>query len=464
MRVLVVGGGVTGLAAAWQLASDGHEVDLVEADRLGGKVRTETVDGHLIEHGPDSFVAYRPGAVRMAADLGIADAVVGVVPPRVVHLRVRGRMEPIPAGMGMVLPTRLGPFVRTRILSWPQKARAAVDLVLPRVLGESDLAIGELLRRRLGPGVVERFADPLVGGIYGASVDQLSIDAVLPMLRGYERDHRSLMLASLRQGSTASKPGDTAGSPFRSMHQGMGQLVEAMVTGARAVGVQLRVGVEVTGLDERADGVRATLADGTELSVDGVILAGGATSSAALIAGLVPEAAAALRAVPHGSTRSVHLGYDVAAFDRPPVGHGYLEAGPDRAPVTGVTLASGKWPGRAPEGRVLVRAFVPDRVGAAAGLGDEDLLDTVTAHVGRVLGARRAPDLRHLVRWTHAMPTYTVGHPARVAAVDGALARTRLRVAGAALHGVGVPDCIADGRRAATELAATLAAAAPDRV
>ena len=144
---VVVGGGITGLAAAWELTTAGHRVLLVEgSDRFGGKVYSEMVDGFLLEHGPDSFVNYRPGAVRMATDLGLADEIVPAVPPRLVHLRVGGRMEPIPAGMGMVLPTRLGPFVRTRILTWPQKLRAAVDLVLPRVLGPQDMSIGALLR------------------------------------------------------------------------------------------------------------------------------------------------------------------------------------------------------------------------------------------------------------------------------------------------------------------------------
>jgi len=458
---LVVGGGITGLAAAFELATTGHGVVLVETDRLGGRIRTERVDGFMVEHGPDSFVAYRPGAVRLAEALGIGDEVVPVVPPRSVHLRVGGRMEPMPDGMGMVLPTRIGPFARTRILSWPQKLRAVADLVMPRVLGDQDMAIGALLRRRVGPGVVTRFADPLVGGIYGASVDDLSIDAVLPMLRDYERKHRSLVLASLASGHAASRPGDSKGSPFRSMRGGMGQLIDALVAELEARDVPLRVGVAAVSLSVGPDGTRVGLSDGTELDVAGVVLAGGAPSSADLLADVAPDAARTLRQVRYGSTRSIHLGYDGDAFDTPPTGHGYLEAGPDRAPVTGVTLASRKWPGRAPEGTVLVRAFVPDRVGPAAQLDDDDLLDTVTAHVGGVLGARREPRLRHLVRWNSAMPTYTVGHKARADAVAAALAGTPVRVAGSALNGVGVPDCIADGRRVAAELAAMSASALP---
>ncbi len=457
--VVVIGGGVTGLGAAWELTDAGHRVLLVEAsDRFGGKVHSETVDGFLIEHGPDSFVSYRPSAVQMAADLGMADDVVSAVPPRLVHLRVHGRMEPIPAGMGMVLPTRLIPFARTRILSWPQKLRATLDLLLPRVLGPQDMSIGALLRRRLGHGVVARFADPLVGGIYGAPVDELSVDAVLPVLRTHEAQRRSLIVASLVQGRLA-RPASPDASPFRSMGAGMGSLVDGLVKGLRERDADLRTGARAVGLEMAGTRAVVTLADGTRHEAAGVVLAGGAACSAALLNDVAPAAAVALRAIPHGSTATVHLGFRADAFDTPLVGHGYLEAGPEPAPITGITIASNKWPGRAPEGMVLIRAFVPGRVGAASLLPDEALLDTVSAYVSRVLGAHSAPFLRHLVRWQDAMPTYTVGHLDRVRAVAEALTATpQVRVAGSALHGVGVPDCLADGRKVGGELAALLVA------
>lgn len=457
---VVVGGGVTGLGAAWELTGAGHRVLLLEAsDRFGGKVHSETVDGFLVEHGPDSFVSYRPGAVRMATELGMADDLVTAVPPRLVYLRVDGRMEPIPAGMGMVLPTRLIPFARTRILSWPQKLRALVDLALPRVLGPQDMSIGALLRRRLGPGVVAHFADPLVGGIYGATVDDLSIDAVLPELRTHETDRRSLILASLAQGRSAPRPASPDSSPFRSMRAGMGSLVDGLVDGLRARDADLRTGTRVISLEVVGTGAVVTLADGTRHEAAGVVLAGGAPCSAALLSDAAPAAAAALRAVPHRSTATIHLGYRADDFDTPPVGHGYLEAGPEPAPISGATISSGKWPGRAPEGTVLIRASVPSRVGAVSRLPDDALLDVVTSHVAEVFGAHSAPLLRHVVHFRDSMPLYTVGHLDRVRAVAEALADVpQLRVAGSALHGVGVPDCLADGRKVGGELAALVSA------
>jgi protoporphyrinogen/coproporphyrinogen III oxidase len=447
--VLVVGGGITGLSAAWEVAGARGAVTVVESQpRFGGKLRTERVDGYLIEHGPDSFITYKPAALELARELGLADQVIGVSEPRSVSLRVSGRMRPMPEGMGLVLPTQLGPFARTRILSWPQKMRAAADVVLPRVLTGDDMSIGELLRRRLGDGVVERFADPLLGGIYGARVDDLSVDAVLPSLRMSEAEHRSLVLASLAQGRAARRRGGPARSPFRSLAEGMGSLVDALATALAERGADLRSGTSVLALHLGPAGFDVELSSGASLTVDAVILACGVEAAARIVAPFANDAAAALGAVPLGSTTSVNLGFDASAFPSPLVGHGFLEAGPDPAPISGVTISSNKWVGRAPEGKVLIRAFVPDRVGPLAEADDDEILTRVTGYVSSVLGATADPELRHVVRWGAAMPKYVVGHRQRVAEVEAALP-SRIAIAGSALNGVGVPDCIADGRRVA---------------
>jgi len=443
VRCLVVGGGITGLAAAWEATRLGHEVSLVEAsDRFGGKVSTEVADGFTIEHGPDSFVAYRPAGLRLVDELGLGDQVEAVTGQRTVYLRAEGKLRPLPQGMGMVLPTRLGPFVTTRILSWPDKLRAGLDLVLPRLLGEEDVAIGAFLRRRLGAGIVTKFADPMVGGIYGASVNDLSLDAVLPSLRENEAQYRSLMLASLSQGRAAraqATGGRGPSSPFRSLTGGLETLVTALVAALREAGAALHPS---TRLDSLAD-----------VDADAVILAGGVESSAVLLRGPAPEAAGALSGIPLSSSTVVTLAYPESAFREPPTHHGWLEAGP--APVSGVTVSSAKWPGRAPGGSVLLRGFVPARLGAIADADDADLQARVIEHVGTVMGITGDPSLTRIARWQGVMPSYTVGHQGRVAAVEHGLAgRPRWRVAGSALHGVGIPDCIADGRaQAAAALA-----------
>lgn len=455
MRLLVVGGGITGLAAAWEAVRGGPdrppaEVLLVEsADRFGGKVQTETTEGMLIEHGPDSFVSYRPAALQLADELGLAGDVIGVSGTRVVHLRSRGRLRPLPAGMGMVLPNRIGPFVTTGILSPADKLRAGLDLVLPRRLtAGKDVAIGAFLRARLGAGIVRRFADPMVGGIYGASVDELSLDAVLPSLRADEAAHRSLMLAAIVQGRKARAAGRGPGSPFRTLRGGLGSLVEALVARLDSAGVDLRLGSRVVAIRPAGAGAEAVFADGSIEPVAAVVLAGGVKSSAALLADPAPGAAAALAQVPLASSTVVTLAYPAASFATPVTSHGWLEADP--APISGITVSSAKWPGRAPQDTVLIRAFVPERLGPIAAAGDSELLAAVTRHVGEVLGATAEPGLVRVARWPAMMPKYTVGHLDRVAAAEAGLAGLPgWRLAGSALRGVGLPDCIADGRRQA---------------
>lgn len=455
--LVVVGAGITGLAAAWEASGAGASVLVVDpAARVGGKVHTERADSLVIEHGPDAFVAYRPATLALVDELGLGDQVIGIGPDRTVHIRSAGRLHPIPEGMGLAVPTRLGPFVRTGLLGPLDKARAALDLVLPRRMPAEDVAIGQFLRARLGDGVVDRLAQPLVGGIYGAGLDELSLDAVLPTLREDERRHRSLLLAGLAQGRARRRAQAGSGgprgaaSPFSSLARGLGSLPEALCSALLERGVEVRLGARVVGLEPSATGSTTTVeyAGGPASEGRAVVLAAGAAQTADLVAAQSPEAAAALREIPHGSSTVVTLAWDVAAFDPPPTSHGWLEAGP--APVSGVTISSAKWPGRAPEGVVLLRAFVPERVGALAAASDEVIVAAVADHVGSVLGAHRPPTLHRVTRWRGVMPRYAVGHLARAARVDAGLAdRPTWRAAGADLHGVGIPDCIADGRRAA---------------
>ncbi len=467
MRLLVVGGGITGLAAAWEAVRGNDsrppaEVVLAEADgRLGGKLQTQTSDGLLIEHGPDSFVSYRPAALTLIEELGLSDSVISATGTRTVYLHARGRLRPIPDGMGMVLPTRLWPFVTTGILSPLDKLRAGLDLLIPRQLVDGeDVAIGAFLRARLGGGIVRRFADPMVGGIYGASVDELSIDAVLPSLRVDEGAHRSLMLASLAQGRAARNAPRGANSPFRTLAGGMGSLIAALAEQLPAAGATLLTGVGVQSLRPSAGGgAEAVFTDGTSGTFDAVVLAAGVKGSSKLLAEAAPAAASTLGQVPLGSSTVVNLAYPAAAFAEPPTSHGWLEAEP--APISGVTVSSAKWAGRAPSDTVLIRAFVPGRLGAIALAPDSELIPAVTEHVGRLLGARLPHTSVSVARWPEMMPVYTVGHLDRAAEVEARLAQLPTwRVAGSPLHGVGVPECVADGRRQAG-LALTAAASQP---
>ncbi len=451
-HLLVVGGGITGLAAAWEGVQRGAHVTVLDtADRFGGKIRTETVDGLVIDHGPDAFITYKMAALELVDELGLSGELVEMTGARDVQLRAGGRLRPIPSGMGMVLPTRIGPFLTTRTLTWGHKLRAALDLAIPRRLGDEDVAVGAFLRARLGDGVVDRFADPMVGGVYGSKVDELSLDAALPMLRESEAKQRSLIIASLAQGRAARRGGVTrgVGSPFRSLAGGLGSLVDGLVAALTGAGADLRLGTGVLALRPGDDGTTAELSDGTTGTYAGVVLATGPAAAADLVAPHAPESAAALRRIPLASTTVVNLAYAASAFATPPTFQGWLESAGE-APASAVTVTSAKWPGRAPEGTVLLRVLVPDKIGPAADLPDDALLAAVTAYLAEVLGATEPPTVHRITRWSAMMPQYTVGHLDRVAALEAGLAAyPTWRVAGAALRGVGLPDCIAGGRAAA---------------
>jgi oxygen-dependent protoporphyrinogen oxidase len=466
MRVLVVGGGITGLTAAYTLARAGIPTTLVEASgRLGGKLRTERIDGFLVEAGPDSFVSYRPAAIELAHELGLRDAIVRPREPRVVQIRTGGRFVPLPQEMGLVLPTRLRPFVTTPLFAPHEKLRMGLDLVLPRDDLTRDVGVGAHLRRRLGAALVDRLAGPLLGGVYGTSIDELSLLAVVPQLRDAERAHRSLLLASLAAGR-ARRHGD--GSPFVTLAGGMGQLIDALVGALQhAADVEIHTQTALRALERRgADGsLEALLASGERLRPDAVILTTPGPEAARLIDGVAPRAATALRTIPHGTTAVVSLGYRTAQFSNPPANHGFVVAAGEPLSIDACTISSAKWPGRAPEGTVLVRAFIGSRSGRAPSLSDGALVAAAMRDVATTLGARGDPLLVRLARWTNQMPQYTVGHLDRVAAVFAGLAETpNLILAGAPYQGVGIPDGVAQGRAAAArtqELVGTTRAARP---
>ncbi len=459
MSVLVIGGGITGLAAARSLVRDGVPVTLVEAGpRLGGKIATERTDGLVLEMGPDSFLATRPAAVTLARELGLGDELVGTRDPRAVYIRHQGELVPMPEGLGLVLPTKAMPFARTRLFSWPEKFRMAKDVLWPRMLPADDIAVGTFLRRRLGSPIVDRLAGPLVGGVYGTPIDELSLDAVVPQLRVAEREHRSLLFAGLDDGrkmraAVAKRPpGAKSLGVFVSLRGGMGTLVDALEVGLAAAGADVRTSCAVRSLSRAGTGVAARFEDGSMDRFDAAVLAVPAPVSARLLSGEVPGATAALETVPHGTSILVTLAYRRERVGHQLVGHGYLVPASEGGPISACTWSSEKWPGRAPNDVVLVRMFVRDE-GSATSLPEADLVAAARADAERTLRIDGEPLLVRVSRWDGAMPRYTVGHLGRVAAIEAAVtAWPAVTVAGASYRGVGLPDCVTQGQAAATRI------------
>ncbi|MDR7483312.1 MAG: protoporphyrinogen oxidase [Armatimonadota bacterium] len=477
-HVVVIGGGIAGLAAAHRLVSDARARDagvtctVVEADpRLGGKLHTEVVDGCIVECGPDAFLAAKPWARDLCAALGLADRLIATRPGRGVYVAYRGRLRPLPDGLVLGIPTRPDLLVRAGLLSPADALRAAADLLLPRAREAADEPVGRLLRRRLGAAVVDRLAAPLLAGIYAGDADALSVQATFPQLRQWERRHRSLILAGLAQRRTGRaadehRQGDGANTPpgapvFLSLAGGMAELVDALRAALqhRAALLTGTPVVRIVRPDPREAAYALYLGDGRILRAQALVLATPAFVAADLLAGFAPAAAAVLRDIPYASTAAVTLAYRRAEVAHPLDGHGFVVARGEPVQITACSWVSSKWPGRAPPGIALVRCYF-GRAGADAIVAADDatLVETARRDLRLVMGLDATPRIAHVARWPHAMPQYTPGHLDRLAAAETVLAGLpHLALAGAGYRGVGVPDCIRQGQEAAAQVLAQIA-------
>jgi oxygen-dependent protoporphyrinogen oxidase len=456
LSVVVIGGGIAGLAAAYRLSREMPEarVTLLEATaRLGGKIVTEREDGFVVEGGPDSFLASKPRGVGLCQELGLGASLQGVTPqPRRAYVLSRGELHDLPEGLSGLVPTRLAPLVRSRLLSPAGKARVALDYLLPASRAIGDESLGAFIRRRLGAEAWERLVEPLMAGIYAADGDRLSLAATFPQLRQAEREHGGLIRGVLAgRRATATEP--AAPSAFLTPESGLDLLVTALAGQLRERGARVRLEAPVASIARERESYHVRLADGATLPTDAVILATPAFVAADLLAGLDGALAADLAAIPHASSAIVSLAYRREDIPHPLDAHGYVVPRVEQSPILACTWSSRKWRHRAPEGWELLRVFI-GRAGRGEeeirGADDDRLVAMARAEVAARLGERAAPGLVRVQRWPRGIPQYLLGHPERVARIDAALrAQPGLFVAGNAYRGVGVPDCIASGEGAA---------------
>ncbi|MGQ0849536.1 MAG: protoporphyrinogen oxidase [Actinomycetota bacterium] len=450
-KIAVVGGGISGLAAAHRLSTAGAKVIVVErSSRLGGKIMTQHSDGFLIEGGPDSFVAGKGSMIDLARELGLGDRVISSRPEhRGSQVWWQGRMHPLPEGLLLMAPSRLLPLLDSSLLSWKGKLRALGDLVLPRRRHDGDESLESFVVRRLGREVLERIAEPLVAGIHAAEPATMSLLASFPRLLQMERDHRSLIMAAR---SAASKPAQGNGlSYFATFKSGMGELTAALV--GALDGVDIKTGVAVVGLtgDEGNGGYRLVMDDGSELRTQGVVLATPARETAALLSAKVPEAAGAVACIHQVSTATITLAYRKDEIPRL-FGSGFVVPSAGRRRIMGVSYLSQKWEGRVPDERyALLRAFVGGPNGQElAHSGEERLVAAVRDELSTLVGITAGPVLVRTHSWEGGLHQYTLGHIDRVVRAESAVAAyPGLALAGAAFHGIGLNECVQSGRRAA---------------
>lgn len=505
-RIVVLGGGVTGLAAAHRLvelaAERGEAIDvrLLEAsDRVGGVIRTVRRDGYLLELGPDNFITNKPHALDLCRRLGLTDQ---LLPTNDEHRRAmvvrRGRLVPIPEGFELMMPRRLWPVLTSPIFSPLGKLRMICEPFIPRRRGGNgeadDESLASFVTRRLGREALDRLVQPLVGGIYTADPQTLSVRATVPRFLEWEQQHGSLALAARAQrrqriekerrereresqgnesGAASKLPradgedadggtGETRAtgarySLFVALREGMQTLTEAL---AHKLGERITTNARVQAIQAgNGDSAwRILMNDGEHLDADGVIAAPPSYHAADWLRGFDGELSTMLSQIEYASSAVVVFGFERSQVGHPLDAFGFVAPATEGRAIIAGAFSSVKYAGRAPADGVVLRAFLGGATQTDALAGDDEaLIATARRELGDLLDITGEPRFAELRRYDRAMPQYKVGHLSRVAAIRERCAAHRgLELAGNAYDGVGIPDCIASAEQAADRLLATL--------
>jgi len=455
--IAIVGGGITGLAAAHRLGQrlgPGRCVVFEASSDPGGKIRTHRLDGLLIEEGPDAFLAAKPAAAELCRALGLGYRLIATDPAaRDAWVRHGDRLAPLPRGLSGLVPSQLGPLVGHRALSLGGRVRAALELCVPRGRAEEESVEG-FVRRRFGGEVWTRIAEPLLAGISAGDGRAMSLPVMFPRLAEMERRHGGVLRASLG----ARRDAAIAPAGFLTLRGGLGELVEALVTqiGEDAI----HTDAPVASLRPSAGRWRLETARGT-FDADEILLAIPAWAATPLLAPHDPTLAGHLAAIPFSSSVLVTLAWERSRVAKPLAGSGWLVPAAEGGSAIAVSVASNKFAGRAPADTVLLRVFLGRGGETLLERDDAALIADAIAEAAPRLGLGGDPSLARVTRWPRGLPLYTLGHAARVAAIEERVARIPgLALAGASYRGLGIPDCIADGFAAAGRLAMAAGAAA----
>ncbi len=469
-RCVIVGGGISGLAVAHRLLELGRErgvaldITVLEASpRFGGVIETRTQDGWLLEGGPDAFISEKPWALALCRRLGLADQLLDTQAAHRRSFIVRhGRLVQVPAGLYLIAPTRWSTLLTMGLVSWPAKLRMACEPFIPARRSMDDESVGSFIRRRFGREALARIGQPMISGIYTADPEALSLAATMPRFQEMERAHGSVVAALAAGASSANGAVRQASGPryslFVTLRGGLGTLIETLIR--RMPEAQLRPSTSVARI---ASGAAWTiiLDSGERLTADALCVALPADRAARLLDSCAPNVARELAAIPYESVATVNLAFRRQDVPRPLDGFGVVIPAVEHRRMVGCTFSSVKFTGRAPEASVLLRAFVGGALHRdVMALDDAALERMVREEIASLFGIRATPSLVWISRHPQAMPQYQVGHLARVAAIEQALARhPGLQLAGNGLRGIGIPDCVHQAELAAQRMVDALAAA-----
>ncbi|WP_437227604.1 protoporphyrinogen oxidase [Planctomicrobium sp. SH661] len=477
LRIAVIGGGITGMAAAHRLielaADTSFPLDLrifESSSRMGGVFGSEQIGDYLIERGADSFITNKPWGIDLCRRLGLEDQLISTNPRfRRSLILSRGRPVATPEGFNLLAPAKLWPMMTTPLLSWSGKLRLAAEPFIARRREKTDESLAAFVRRRLGPEMLDRIVQPMVGGIYTSDPEHLSLQATLPRFIEMERKYGSLLRGMKKQkqleGSAGRSESQSASGAryglFVSFRNGMQQLLDTLEQRIVAQ-TQRRSGPQVTRIQqlEQMTGWRIETVDGRTEEFDGIILTVPPRKAADLLGNVNPEAAAVLGKIESASSAIVVTGHSLSDVQHPLDAFGLVIPHTEKRRILATSFLSRKFDGRAPEGKVVLRTFVGGAMQPEVlDQSDDSLIETVLQELRSILGVRKTPDFAVVARYPEGMPQYTVGHLERIAELQCCeQAFPTLQLAGNYRSGVGVPDCIQSGEQAAESLFKTLQA------
>jgi oxygen-dependent protoporphyrinogen oxidase len=465
-HIMIIGGGITGLSAAYYLSkrleADGisAKISLVEqSSAFGGKINTLERDGFVIEKGPDSFLARKLPIIELTRELGFEGELTGTNPKaKKTYILHRGKLHRMPPGLVLGIPTEMAPFIKTGLISPLGKVRAAMDMVLPKRRDDSDESLGHFLERRLGKEVLDHIAEPLLAGIYAGDTYSLSLKATFPQFKAMEQKHRSVILGMMAnrkktQEETAMLPAAARNSVFLTYRKGLQTLVKGLLH-ALEDNVELWAEERVASIRKHEDQVEVAFEDGHQEIVDAVIVTVPTYQAAKFLTEL--PLAADLDKIQYVSVANVILAFNRGDIPFSFDGSGFVVPRKEGRTITACTWTSSKWLHTAPEGKVLLRCYV-GRSGEQDWMNwsDEELVQRVRHDIGELMGIEAEPLFHEITRMPKSMPQYPVGHLGMVAKFRKKLAEAipGVFIAGAGFHGVGLPDCIRQGKEAAQQLA-----------
>jgi protoporphyrinogen/coproporphyrinogen III oxidase len=456
-RVVIVGGGISGLSTAYYLARRGVGSTLIEQrGRLGGVIETDRVQGCVLEAGPDSFISQKPWALQLIRELGLGSDVIGSNDHlRVTYVLKNGRLVPLPDGLMLMIPTRILPMAASSLLGWGTKIRMGLEWFRRPSNGVAgDRSVAAFVAEHYGWEAVDYLAEPLLAGVYGGDPNKLSVTSVLPRFVELERRYGSLTKGVLHERRKAAK--QAQGLPlFQTLRGGLGQLVDALAAQTLPAPEVLRGAAET--IERQAAGYRIRV-NGGWVAADHVVLASQAYQAGALLEPVDDTLAALLQAIPYSNSITISLGYERAGFRHPLNGFGFLIPKKERKLMVACTWVGTKFSDRIPEDRAVLRCFAGGEDAGVLSLSDDDLIAGVRDELRDIMGVTETPVFTHIARWPRSMAQYTVGHADRVRQIESRVAQfPGLHLAGNAYHGIGIPDCVRMGKEAAERIACSCA-------